>query len=568
MTVHIAILSVHPDALQVAKAIQFYSNPTIKIIWHMLRIISPSKSVNGNPFSGYFFISKDTVEYNTVDEIVGYMINLTEPKLAIGEHANSLVPLDGIYLHDSFQFIDTNLSVLRYDYTVTKEKVVELCERFVPGMMDISTVYYQVQQPEAHIDKPVVQQSQGRETKRIVLVISEEYNASIPGVGMYGLLENLCISLGYVCKFSGCNLLLTSESRLSTLMVDKDDLVIGLTVNGFYKGGYTNQWLGFGVSNLLHLARITKAAGARCLIVSSAHSSEFKLYGNLDDIQLLALSHIKFCGFHNYVNSVLSEKGLNTILNAFPIPFDHSSIIDQNRIAYKDKRIMFQFDTQARKYGEQILAALFDAYVLAFDQDPSVKLKVICKTTAAHGFYNSAYLDALKKDWGIHNYPGFQCSLEGRVGESWSDSIKKTDIFLALSTEEGVHYFIPEMWTGGAHIVTQTPGPCSSYLSLGESVHIVNSQEIQNSGTGFYNDNFMATVNGFNYYETVMKLKELILSPLPIASKKQQVSRHFDVDGTLLAGFLEVSPTGRKNWSVERNVPIYNRIVGSTKWPR
>lgn len=566
MKIHIGICSVHPDAIETAKAIMFYANPQFEIVWHMLQVLSPGGNVHGNPYTGYAFITKNVVEHPNVESIVGALLHVTEPKFVIAEYRNSAIPLEGIYLHETYSVLDTGCNILQFEYVVEKARTIGALSTLVPGLCDEQVTQFEIKKPVA-VPAPTTS-PENNIVRRIILIASEDYNSVIPGIGMYGLLENLCVSLASLCKTNGYNLLLTSENRLGNVVFAKDDLVIGLAVNGFYRGGYTNQWLGFSVGNLMHIGRATKAVGAKCIIVSSAHSSEFRLYGNLDAGQLASVSDIKFCGFHNYINTVLAEKSLNFSLNSFPIPFTTHNIPEQNRIAGKEKRVMFQFDTQARKNGEQILAALYDAYCLAVEQDPAVKLKVICKTTAAHGFTNSSYLDKLKTNWNMAATPGFSVNLEGRVGESWTDSIKKTDIFLALSTDEGVHYFVPEMWLSGAHIVLQAPGPCSSYLSLGESIHVVSGQEVENCGTGFYNDNFMTKVNSFNYYETVMKLKELILNPISIASKKHIASRSFDSDGKLLANFFGLAPSGRTNWVLERNGAIFTRIIGGPKWPR
>jgi hypothetical protein len=303
-------------------------------------------------------------------------------------------------------------------------------------------------------------------------------------------------------------------------------------------------------------------------MVSSVHSSEFSLYGDPTPVQMEMISDIEFVGFHQAVETVLRKKGLKTVSRAFPIPFNYSYILEQHRVSHKEKRIMFQFDTQARKNGEQILAALFDAYCLAYKEDPGIKVRAICKSTAAGAFLNSQYLEKLRKEWGMSAYPNFICQLEGRSPESWPENIRRTDIFLALSSEEGVHYFIPEMWIAGAHIVINNPGPCSSYLGLPGSVHTVAGEEIENSGTGFYNDNFMSKVLGFHYHDTVYKIKDLILSPLNIVSKKDIASNYFDSDGKLISSYLGISPVTNNRYTIEREGSIYNRIVGNTKWPR
>lgn len=565
MKVHIGLCSVHPDVIELAKAIQFFSNENVSIVWHILRVISPLQSPNGNPFSGYFFVGKDVIEHETIENLLGYIYNVQEEKLILAETRNPGIGLNTICLKEDFDIVNTGYSILNTEYTVKQSTVIEKLEEFFPGFTNSSI---SVHTPAAVSSAPV-SINLDNQIKRIILVAAECYMTVIPGIGMYNLLENLCISLGYISKANACSLKLTSESKLATLNINKNDLVIALSVNGFWKGGYTNLWLGFEINHLAHLGRLCKQVGARCIIASSAHSSEFSLYGNPTQSQMEMMSDIEFVGFHKACEQVLREKGLRTIDRAFPIPFNWDYISEQNRVAHKEKRIMFQFDTQARKNGEQILAALFDAYCLAHKEDPTIKVRAICKSTAAGAFYNSQYLDKLKKEWGMENYPNFICQLEGKSPDPWDQNIKRTDIFLALSSEEGVHYFIPEMWISGAHIVINNPGPCSSYLSLpGDSVHIVSGEELENSGTGFYNDNFMSKVLGFHYHETVYKLKDLILTPLNIASKKGIASNYFDNNGKLISDYLGIGLVNNTKYSIEREGSIYNRVIGNTKWPR
>jgi hypothetical protein len=565
MKIHIGLCSVHPDVIELAKAIQFFSNENVNIVWHILKVISPLQSPNGNPFSGYFFVGKEVVEHETIENLLGYIYNVEEEKLILTETRNPEIALKTLCLKEDFNIINTEYSILNTEYIIQEAVVVEKMESLFPGSTNSSMSSH-----TAIVDIPVpISTISGEQIRRIILVASEAYMTVIPGIGMYNLLENLCVSLAYVSKINACSLKLTSESKLATLNINKNDLVIALSVNGFWKGGYTNLWLGFEINHLAHLGRLCKQVDARCIIVSSAHSSEFRLYGNPTESQMEMISNIEFVGFHKACNTVLKEKGLRTIETAFPIPFNWNYISDQNRVAHKEKRIMFQFDTQARKNGEQILAALFDAYCLAHKEDSTIKVRAVCKSTAAGAFYNSQYLDKLKKEWGMENYPNFICQLEGKSPDPWDQNIKRTDIFLALSSEEGVHYFVPEMWISGAHIVINNPGPCSSYISLpGDSVHIVSGEEIENSGTGFYNDNFMSKVFGFHYHDTVYKLKDLILSPLNIASKKTIASNYFDNNGRLLSDYLEISRIDNTRYSIEREGSIYNRIIGNTKWPK
>lgn len=562
-------MSLHPDALNLCRCIEWIANNQIEIHWHINELFYPFDKTVGNVFTGYFFFGKHAHPHRTYEEM------LVRAQALGGEERLLIVETDmpgteqyrRIVMDREFANTDTGLTFISKEYEIDINRVVEVIRSIVPNSAILN------EQPpkrreEVKIEPVQILPKYTQERNRIVLVVSSEFSNASPNIGIYTLVESLCISLYYMCREYGYDLKLTSEERANELTIKNRDIVILLSVNGFWSGGYTQHWMGMFFGNLLTIAEKVKAASARCIAVCSAHSSEFSLYGTPSMEQLEVLSCIEFHGFHSMVAETLRKKGIAASDRAFPIPMTVNNISEQSRVATESKRIMLQFDTQARKNGEIALAALFDAYCLAVAERPNLKVRAICKSSAANGFTSSAYLDSLNDYWGTANYPGFKTILEGRTDKSWVESLKKTDIFLGLSSEEGVHYFIPEMWCSGAHIVLTSPGPCSSYLTLPEGIHPVKGVYVENFGTGCYNDNFMGKVYNVDYEDCVMVIKRLLLEDLHIKSRKDILPNYIDTNGKLIAEFLGIKSKTGQACTIERDAPVYNIIVGNAKWPR
>ncbi len=561
--INICILDIHPDTIRCAfiakKAI------TEDITWHVLDpLITPGEH---NIIASSYLSEERVFSYQNVNNLLEFALSSSDPVICFSEKDNAGVPLSKVVLEELFDSEETGFNVIKKRYDVKFSILKEYLSKTLSSVVD----HYISRKDSLKKDSlSKVSYRKEKATRKLILIISDGYAFSTPGTGMYQLVERLCISLAKVAKLCSFNLKLTTESFADRLIVEKDDLVIMLSVNGMYMGGYTNVWQGFKISNLYTICSKVKAVGCKSLMVSSAHSSEFALYPSPRKDMLDVLNSTYYCGFHKAIEPELIKKGMNTLPGkSFPVPIGISWIQEQERIVSKTKTIMLQFDTQSRKNGEFILAALFDSYCLAFNDNPSLKVKVICKATAAHSFTNSNYLNRLKESWGINNYPGFEVVFEGRTTRPWSDTIKDIDIFMGLSTEEGLHYFIPELWIAGATIVLTQNGPCDSYENLPEGLVLIQGLKVDGSGTGFYNDNFCSRVTSFDYNDCVRKLSILLSSEIVVKDRKAIAHKFFDTDGSLISNFLGLEIFQQtKSYTVEREGSLYHNILQSPEWPR
>lgn len=563
-TINIAILDIHPDTLKTAYLVKKYLETSYNITWHILHFLS---NEGANPITGTYFSGKDVKKYNNVYDIISSIYSLDSSVICISEKRNQNVSLSSIIVSEVFDAIETGTRLLNYRYSIESAKLKSTLDLIVSNVIELNI------SKSGNLGDivPVSRISTQRErpSRKIVLVCSEGYFASSPGTGMYQLLERLTISIAKVCANTGYNLKLTSEINCESLVIQKDDIVILLTVNGMYGGGFTNIWQGFKMKNLLIISNKVKQVSAKAITVSSAHTSEFALYPTPKKADLDIINNIVYSGFHPSINKELERKGMNHKNISFPIPIQIKWILEQNRVAKDYKTIMLQFDTQSRKNGEYTLAAVCDAYIIALKSNPNLKLKVICKATAAHSIGGPGYLNKLKQDWGVNNYPGLDIVLEGRSPRSWAEVIKDIDIFMGLSTEEGLHYFIPELWIAGATIVLGKDGPCNSFESLPEGICLVNTFEAEGSGTGFYNDNFYSKVKMFDYSNCVDILSSLLISDIVIKDRKNISNSYFDVDGSLVKNYLGlVSDIQYKTFTVEREGLVYQNIIQSPEWPK
>lgn len=563
-TINIAILDIHPDTLKIAYFVRKYLENNYNIVWHILHFLSSGDSPN--PITGTYFTGKVVNKYNNVHDIVSSIYALDTSVICISEKRNQNVSLSSIVLGETFDHIETGSRLLNYRYSVESSKLKPALDSIVSNVIELNISKNGM--PNQNVSVSRIANQKERPNRKIILVCSEGYFMSSPGTGMYQLLERLTISIAKLCASTGYNLKLTSEVNSESLVIQKEDIVILLTVNGMYGGGFTNIWQGFKMKNLLVISNKLKQIGAKGIMVSSAHSSEFALYPTAKKSDLDIINNFVFSGFHPAINKELERKGMNYKNGSFPIPIQTKWLLDQSRIAKNYKTIMLQFDTQSRKNGEYILAAVCDAYYIAIKSNPDLKLKVICKATAAHSIGGPSYLNKLKQDWNI-NHPNLDIILEGRSSKSWADVLKEIDIFIGLSTEEGLHYFIPELWIAGATIVLGKNGPCNSFESLPEGICLVNTLEVEGSGTGFYNDNFYSKVKMFDYNDTVLSLSKLLSSEINIKDRKELAKSYFDVDGSLIKSYLGLSSDSQyKTFSVEREGLVYQNIIQSSEWPK
>jgi hypothetical protein len=521
--------------------------------------------VNPNPVTGSYFVGENVLRFSSVSDIVSSLYSSDSLCLCVSETRNKNISLPTLVLSEVLDRIETGTFYITKRYLLNSEKVSNFISTLIDEFGRPTVLKNDVSEKVPVTSR--ISAAKKVPSRKLILVCSEGYTAASGGTGMFQLLERLAISCAKFCYRAGYNIKMTTEDKVDNLVIQKEDIVIMLTVNGMYSGGLINIWQGFKMKNLLTVAKKVSLVGARGFVVSSAHASEFSLYPTPKKSDVDLLNALVFCGFHNNINKELQKKGLR-YGNSFPIPIQPRWILDQERIASNFKTIMLQFDTQSRKNGEYILAAVCDSFFLAKKKNPALKLRVVCKSTAAHSIGGPSYLNKLKDSWKV-SHPDLEIVLEGRNPKSWAEVIKDIDIFMGLSTEEGLHYFIPELWIAGATIILTKDGPCSYFETLPEGIILVDSMEVEGSGTGFYNDNFYSKVKMFDYQDCVHKLTEVLVGDLKVKSRKQISSELFDTDGSLIKSYLGINEvSNHKTFTVEREGMIYQVIMQSPEWPR
>ncbi|TXG82176.1 MAG: hypothetical protein E6R13_05395 [Spirochaetes bacterium] len=562
-SLNIAILDIHPDTLKVSYLLKKMLSSEYLINWYVLDFIADG--ISPNPISGNYFIGQNVSRFQSVSDIVSALYSSENLSLCISETRNKNISLSYFVLGEVLDSIETGASNIPLRYMLSTEKVSSFVSTLIEEFDKPLILKNDASQKPAYVSR--ISSIKEKPSRKVVVVCSEGYTASSSGTGMFQLLERLCISIAKFCANAGYNIKMTVENNVDNLVIQKEDIVIMLTVNGMYSGGFTNVWQGFKIKNLLTVARKVSLVGAKGIVVSSAHASEFALYPTPKKSDLDALNNLVFCGFHDNINKELQVKGLR-YGNSFPVPIQIRWVLDHDRVAGNFKTIMLQFDTQSRKNGEYILAAVCDSFLLAKRSNPSLKLRVICKATAAHSIGGPGYLNRLKSSWSI-DHPDLEIILEGRSSKSWAEVIRDVDIFMGLSTEEGLHYFIPELWIAGASIFLTKNGPCNSFENLPEGIFLVDSFEAEGSGTGFYNDNYYSKVRMFDYQKCVLSLSSVLSSDLKVKSRKNIASKYFDLDGSLIKSYLGITDISSfKTFVVEREGTIYQNIIQSSEWPR
>jgi hypothetical protein len=385
-----------------------------------------------------------------------------------------------------------------------------------------------------------------RQRPKIVLFCYEGFLKAPDGSGANVHIERLVENVTIAAKKTGYNLVLANEYDLRSIELNKEDRVLGLTLNGLWAGGYTVNGQGIKFENLMILADKSKDLEKKPIVGGSLHSSEFRLYGNPEPHELKMLKNIEFSPVHEIGFDVIKEKRLEYTSKTFPIPMPQEVEVINERTATNNKTILLQLDTQVRKNGEYSLAMAIDAFHKAKKKNSKLEVNIICKSSVEHSYPNERWLRDLISGMGLF-YPnpakGLTVSLQRFTSkEEWIKTKQNTDIFLGLSLEEGAFLFIPELWCMGAICFITNPGPCSTFRKLGEGIVDVKSNKIPSPGTGSYNDLSKTYVYFPNYKDTVEKLAATLLKPIHIKERYSKLNKNeiIDTDGESFIDFLKL----------------------------
>jgi len=484
--ISIVVLDSDPGVLDCLYLIDYIcaQNSDINLKWYIPNYIYEpgGRSI----ITGYFFSpDKQILSRPTVKEIYSesYLAerDRSENTIYISSTRNSEITNNNyLVINEVFGSTETGLRMIpktyNLDQTVLNEWLTGVFSSINSKLADIlskeggmKAIANRKTLKELKVDPSLLMRTVLKDPKRgtIYIISSDGMGATIPGTGIYHLFKRFYKSIYNVAKKQNKNIVLCMESDILKLTITKEDAVFGITINGFYSGGYTSPWQGFRVGSLKALNGKCIEASILPVIVSSAHYGEFSLYGLLSEPDKKIIGNILYCGFHSKVNESLLLKGIGDLdTPVCPIPMEIPSKVFAKRLATNKKRILLQFDAQARKNGELSLAAVIDAFVIAKRTRPDLELIITAKSSAAFGYETAAYLHNLITTMGAHKIKGLIINQENIKTGSWEDVSQNIDILVALSTDEGLHYFIPEMWSLGVHCVIPENGPYSTYETL------------------------------------------------------------------------------------------------------
>ena len=385
-----------------------------------------------------------------------------------------------------------------------------------------------------------------RQRPKIVLFCYEGFLLANNGSGANVHIDRLVKNVAMAAKKTGYNLVLANEYDLSSIELNREDRVLGLTINGLWAGGYTVNGQGIKLENLMILADRSKDLEKKPIVGGSLHSSEFRLYGNPEPHELKMLKNIEFSPIHEIGFDVIKEKKLEYTSKTFPIPMPQEVEIIKKRTATNKKTILLQLDTQARKNGEYSLAMAIDAFHKAKKKNSKLEVNIICKSSVERSYSNESWLKDLISGMELsYRKPtkGLTISFQGFTSkENWIKTKQSVDIFLGLSLEEGAFLFIPELWCMGATCFITNPGPCSTFRKLGEGIVEVESNKIPSPGTGSYNDFSKTYVYFPSYKDTVEKLAATLLKPIYVKERYSKLNKSeiIDTDGESFIDFLKL----------------------------
>lgn len=404
--------------------------------------------------------------------------------------------------------------------------------------------------------------AQGRKhTPKVVLFCSAGFavtGASLgDGSGMGNLLYILARNTAQACRRYGYDMVLTTEDQLEKLELGAQDKVIGLTVNGAYGGGCTTLGQGFQIRNLRILASRLTGVQSDPIMVCCLHATEFAHYGNLSADELRHISRIDFQPFHGIGIPSIQAKGLKST-GAFPIPIDKKDITLEPRTAASKKTVLLQLDIQTRKNGEYSLCMLLDAANRAVAKQRNLEIEIICKASAAHSYQHEGMLKDLLAGMNYQSNAKIRITFQGAVSvEEWDKTRRAVDLLVAFSLEEGLHYFVPEMWMRGAYIALPENGALTAFENL-DGIIKVPSMMVPSFGSGIYNDYFEGQVPFPEYNGTVRALCEFFLGSHEI--RPRALEAPFDTDGEAIAQALKLTPQYRKEIKIQRSSHAYARI--------
>jgi hypothetical protein len=288
------------------------------------------------------------------------------------------------------------------------------------------------------------------------------------------------------------------------------------------------------------------------------HPTEFSHYGNLEADELKHISRIDFRPFHDIAINALKEKGLKSTAT-FPIPIDDKKVVVSTRSAGPKKTLMLQLDIQTRKNGEYSLCIILDAAKQAIARDRYLNVDIICKSSAAHSYSGDRMLQKLLSGMGYEPNPRIRIVFQGAVGiADWDKTRASVDLFVAFSLEEGLHYFIPEIWSRGAYIAITEPGAVTAFADMPGIIRVAGHM-VPSFGSGIYNDYFEGMVPFPEYNDAVNKITDFLTTTHEIAPRS--FGEPFDVDGELIAKALNMTPQYRKEIRIQRASHAYARIT-------
>lgn len=489
----------------------------------------------------------------TLEDMIGLILNdikMHETPIPIAVKTNDRIPFRVLEAVRCGEAIETGFPVRKYQVIFKEEMMKEELKNF--GALSNHKKYFthssRVSQGRTHIPKVVLFCSAG-------FAIT---GASLgDGSGMGNLLYILARNTALACRRYGYDLILTTEDQLEKLELSSQDKVIGLTVNGPYGGGRTTLGQGIRIGNLKMLAVKTKGLQTDPVIVCCVHATEVMHYGNLEGEELNQISRIDFRPFHSIGINSMKSKGLKSTAS-FPIPIDDKKIEVPERTASNKKTILLQLDIQTRKNGEYSLAMVLDAARIAVERDQHLSVDVICKSSAAHSYTGEHMLKLLLNGMNYVNHPRIRIVFQGAVNlQEWDKTRNSVDLLVAFSLEEGLHYFVPEMWLRGAYVALTEPGALSAFTDLPGVIKITGTM-IPSFGSGIYNDYFEGSVPFPDYNDAVSKISWFLNQTHSIKSRK--LSEPFDTDGESIAKALEMTPQYRKEIKVLRASHAYARI--------
>lgn len=511
------------------------------------------KGVMLNWITGWTLNQRQYRTCPTIEEMVGQVmadLRTHEPLIPIAMKAPEDLPFPVLEVEKCGKVIETGYPIRPTQVILNKEMIEKEVRQF-------SALLGQ----KKHFNHST-RVAQGRKhTPKVVMFCSAGFaitGASLgDGSGMGNLLYILARNTAQACRRYGYDMVLTTEDQLEKLELGAQDKVIGLTVNGAYGGGCTTLGQGFQIRNLRTLASRLTGVQSDPIMVCCLHATEFGHYGALSADELRHISRLDFQPFHAIGIQSIQAKGLKST-GAFPIPIDKKDIKTPSRVAASKKTVMLQLDIQTRKNGEYSLCMLLDAATRAITKQRNLEIEIICKASAAHSYQHEGMLKDLLAGMNYQPNPKIKITFQGAVSiEEWDKTRQAVDLLVAFSLEEGLHYFVPEMWMRGAFVVLPENGALSAFEEL-EGIVKVPTIMVPSFGSGIYNDYFEGQVPFPEYNGTVARLSDFFIQAHEI--KPRELPAPFDTDGELIAQALKMTPQYRKEIKILRSSHAYARI--------